>query len=75
MREALSVIMREALSVIIREALSVIIRETLNVILNECEGSVTVVGKTVRCHQSNRFFALCHVVIFPHSHTAFLLPL
>ena len=40
--------MREALSVIIREALSVIIRETLNVILNECEGSVTVVGKAVR---------------------------
>ena len=66
--------MREALSVIIREALSVIIRETLNVILNECEGSVTVVGKTVRCHQSNRFFALCHVVFFPHSHTAFLPP-
>ena len=50
-------------------------RRTLVVILNKCEGSVTVVGKTVRCHQSNRFFALCHVVIFPHSHTAFLLPL
>ena len=49
--------------VIMREALSVIIRETLNVIRSECEGSVTVVGKTVKSHQSDRFITQGHVTI------------
>ncbi|WP_462348745.1 hypothetical protein [Dialister invisus] len=35
-------------------------RKASVVILNECEGSITVVRKTARRHQSNRFFTLCH---------------
>jgi hypothetical protein len=38
-------------------------RRTLVVILNECEGSVTVVGKTVKSHQSDRFITQGHVTI------------
>ena len=52
----------------------VIVRETLIVILNECEGSVTVVGKAVRCHPSHRFFTPCHCPVSRLSHTAFLPP-
>ena len=33
--------------------------------------SAAVVRKTVRCHQSNRFFALCHIAASCHSHKAF----
>ena len=47
-------------------------RETLNVILNECEGSIPVVRKAVRCHQSHRFFTLCHHPVPCFSHTACL---
>ena len=36
-------------------------RRTLVVILNECEGSVTVVGKTVRSH-SKRQQKICYSV-------------
>ena len=50
-------------------------RETLNVILNECEGSIPVVRKAVRCHQSHRFFTPCHCPVFHFSHKAFLPPL
>ena len=46
----------------------------MSVILNECEGSITVVRKPVRCHQGNRFFTLCHCPVFCFSHTAFLRP-
>ena len=49
-------------------------RETLNVILNECEGSIPVVRKAVRCHQSHRFFTRCHVAVSRFSRTAFLRP-
>ena len=49
--------------VIMREALSVIVRETLNVIRSGCEESVTVVGKTVKSHQSHRFITQGHVTI------------
>ena len=46
----------------------VITELSVNVILNECEGSIPAVRKTVRCHQHNRFFTLCHCsVFFPHS--------
>lgn len=38
-------------------------RRTLVVILNECEESVTVVGKTVKSHQSDRFITQGHVTI------------
>jgi len=50
------------------------VRETLNVILNECEGSIPVVRKAVRCHQSHRFFTPCHVAVSHFSHKAFLRP-
>ena len=49
-------------------------RETLSVILNECEGSITVVKKPVRRHQSHRFFTPCHISAFLLSYTAFLPP-
>ena len=49
-------------------------RETLNVILNECEGSIPVVRKAVRCHQSHRFFTPCHCPVSHFSHKAFLCP-
>ena len=35
------------------EGESVIMQEMLIVILNECEGSIPVVRKAVRCHQGN----------------------
>ena len=46
----------------------------LIVILNGCEGSIPVVRQAVSCHQSNRFFTLCHCPVFCFSHTAFLRP-
>ena len=46
-------------------------REMLIVILNEREGSVPVVRKTVRCHQSHRFFTLFHHPVSRFSHKAF----
>ena len=49
-------------------------RETLNVILNEREGSVPVVRESVRCHEDNRFFTLCHCFVSRLSHKAFLPP-
>ena len=52
----------------------VIMRKASVVILNECEGSITVVRKTVRCHPSDRFFTLCHCPVFRLSHTTFLPP-
>ncbi|WP_330000629.1 hypothetical protein [Dialister invisus] len=54
--------------------LFVVVREMLNVIRSECEGSVTVVRKVVRCHPGNRFFTLCHVFVSCLSYTAFLPP-
>ena len=47
-------------------------RGTLNVILNEREGSITVRRKGVKCHQCNRFFALCHIADSRFSHKTFL---
>ncbi len=52
----------------------VIMRGTLIVILNEREGSVSVVRKTVRCHQCHRFFTPCYHSISRLSRTAFLSP-
>ena len=49
-------------------------RETLNVILNEREGSVPVVRESVRCHEDNRVFTLCHIAAFRLFHKAFLPP-
>ena len=49
-------------------------RETLNVILNEREGSVPVVRESVRCHEDNRVFTLCHCFVSRLSHKAFLPP-
>lgn len=46
--------------------------ETLIVILNECEGSATMVRESVRRHQSDRFFTLCHITASLFSHKAFL---
>lgn len=51
---------------------SVIMRETLIIILNECEGSATMVRESVRRHQSDRFFTLCHITASLFSHKAFL---
>ena len=33
-----------------------------------------MVRKAVRCRQSNRFFALCHIAVSRLSHKAFLTP-
>ena len=52
----------------------VIMRGTLIVILNEREGSVSVVRKTVRCHQCHRFFTPCHHSISRLFHKAFSPP-
>ena len=49
-------------------------RETLNVILNEREGSVPVVRESVRCHEDNRVFTLCHIAVFRFFYKAFLRP-
>ena len=40
----------------------------------ERRGSITVVRKAVRCHQSHRFFTRCHVAVSRLSYTAFLPP-
>jgi hypothetical protein len=45
------------------------------VIMHISEESAATVRKTVKCHQGNRFFALCHIAAFPYSHKAFLCPL
>ena len=52
----------------------VIMRETLNVIQSDSEGSITVVRKTVKRHQCNRFFTPRHYFVFHLSHKAFLPP-
>ena len=44
------------------------------VILNECEGSIPVMRKVVRCHQSHRFFTRCHVAVSRFSYKEFLHP-
>ena len=44
------------------------------VILSGSEGSITVVRKTVRRHQSHRFFTLCHYSASRFSHTSILTP-
>ena len=49
-------------------------RKTLNVIRSEREGSIPVVRKAVRRHQSHRFFTRCHVAVSRFSRTAFLRP-
>ena len=49
-------------------------RETLNVIRSKCEESITVVRKTVRRHQSHRFFTRCHVAVSHFSYKEFLHP-
>ena len=52
------------------EGKSVIIKGTLSVIQSASEESMTVVRKTVRRHQRNRFFTLCHYPVstsFPQS--------
>ena len=54
---------------------SVIMRETLIVIRSECEGSATMVRESVRYHQGDRFFTLCHIAASLFSHKAFLRPL
>ena len=56
------------------EGSAAIMRGTLNVILNEREGSVPVVRKPVRRHQSHRFFTLCHCLIYRPSYKVFLSP-
>ena len=38
------------------------------------EGFAAVVRETVRCHQSHRFFTLCHCPVSRLSRTAFLPP-
>ena len=50
----------------------VIVRETLIVIRSECEGSAAMVRESVRRHESDRFFALCHIAASLLSHKAFL---
>ena len=49
-------------------------RGILIIIRSECERSVAVVGKTLRCHEGNRFFTPCHISAFRLSHKAFLPP-
>jgi len=49
-----------------------IMRKASVVILNEREGSITVRRKAVKCHQCNRFFALCHIADSRFSHKTFL---
>ena len=44
-------------------------------IMHISEESAAAVRKTVKRHQGNRFFALCHIAAFPYSHKAFLCPL
>ena len=49
-------------------------REMLIVIRSECEGSVLVVGKAVRCRPGNRFFTPYHHPVSRLFHKEFLLP-
>ena len=56
------------------EGKSVIIKGTLSVIQSASEESMPVVRKTVRRHQRNRFFTLCHCPVSRLSHKAFLPP-
>ena len=56
------------------EGKGVMMRGILIIIRSECEGSVPVVRKAVRCHQSHRFFTRCHVAVSRLSYTAFLPP-
>ena len=56
------------------EGKSVIIKGTLIVIQSASEESMPVVRKTVRRHQRNRFFTLCHCPVSRLSHKAFLPP-
>ncbi|MFQ9571808.1 MAG: hypothetical protein ACLRZN_06305, partial [Dialister invisus] len=58
----------------ISKGFAVVVRETLNVILNEREGSIPVVRKALRRHQSHRFFTPCHCSVSRLSHKAFLPP-
>ena len=50
----------------------VIMREMLIVIRSEREGSVPVVRESVRCHEDNRVFTLCHIAVFRFFYKAFL---
>ena len=56
------------------EGKSVIINGTLSVIQRASEESMPVVRKTVRRHQRNRFFTLCHYPVSHLSLKAFLIP-
>ena len=56
------------------EGKSVIIKGTLSVIQSASEESMPVVRKTVRRHQRNRFFTLCHYPVSHLSLKAFLIP-
>ena len=56
------------------EGSAAIMRGTLNVILNEREGSVPVVRKPVRRHQSHRFFTPFHRSVSRPSYKVFLSP-
>ena len=56
------------------EGKSVIIKGTLSVIQSASEESMPLVRKTVRRHQRNRFFTLCHCPVSRLSHKAFLPP-
>ena len=58
----------------ISKGFAVVVRETLNVILNERGGSIPMVRKALRRHQSHRFFTRCHVAVSRLSYTAFLRP-
>ena len=53
---------------------AVVVRGALIVIRSKCEESITVVRKTVRRHQSHRFFTPCHCSVSRLSHKAFLPP-
>ena len=57
-----------------RRTLNVIVRETLIVIRSEHEGSAPVMRKTVRRHQSHRFFTPCHCSVSRFSLKAFSTP-
>ena len=56
------------------EGKSVIIKGTLSVIQSASEESMPVVRKTVRHHQRNRFFTLCHYPVSCLFNKAFLPP-
>ena len=56
------------------EGKSVIIKGTLSVIQSASEESMTVVRKTVRRHQRNRFFTPCHCSVSRFSLKAFSTP-